>query len=143
MIVPGLTDTFRAETLFGGIHLPEHEYYLALYNDLDDGIVLGPHTMAYSPEMEVSGPGYTAGGKRIERIVQLRDTVACMDVRVPAWPVVTLRDVRGALIYNRSLEGMNSVMVIDFGEPCTAVNGPFVARVPEPGPETSAYRWVK
>lgn len=141
MIVPGLTDTFRAELLFGGIHLPQHEYCLALYNDGPD-LVLGPETMSYTPEFEVQGLGYDAGGKLLEgRVVEIRDGIACLDWRSPVWDVVTIFGVRGCLIYNKSLPGLNSVLVHDMGEEVSASNGPFIARLPEPGPTTSLVQW--
>jgi hypothetical protein len=137
MIEGGMTDTFRAETLFGGIHLPDHEYFMALYVD---GI--GPDTIEYSPAGEARGQGYQPGGKRVEgRTVQILDGVVCMDFRAPVWQVSTIRDVRGALIYNNSLPQKNSVCVVDFGEPHTSINGPFVPRLPEPGPQTSLIQW--
>ena len=143
MIVPGLTDTCRAELLFGGIHLPQHEYYLALYADLPEEIVLGPDTIAYTPENEVVGLGYEAGGKLLEgRKVEIRNGVACLDFIPPVWPVATILRARGCLIYNRSLEGLNSFLVHDFGDEYSSVNGPFIARLPQPGPDTSLIQWA-
>lgn len=143
MIVAGMTDTFRAETMFGGIHLPDHEYFMALYTDSPDMVVLGPETMAYDPMDEVSGEGYVMGGKRLEgRKVQLLERVVCVDFMSPVWSVCTIRDVRAGLIYNASLPDRNSVAVVDFGDFYTSINGPFVARLPEPGPETSLIQWA-
>ncbi len=140
MIHPGTTDTFRAETLFGGIHLPQHEYFLALYTDDAE---LDPSTMAYTPDGEVMGQGYQAGGKMLEgRKVNIMEGVACLDFMAPVWSIVTLRDVQGGLIYNNSIEGKNSVAVLDFGDVFTAINGPFVARMPEPGSQTSLIQWA-
>ena len=143
MIVPGLTDTFRAESLFGGIHLPQHEYYIALYYDSPDAIVLGPETMGYTPEGEVRGLGYQAGGKLLDgRTVEIRDGVACLDWRSPVWPVATIFRARGCLIYNKSLPGLNSVLVHDMGDEVSSVNGPFIARLPEPGSGSSLVQWA-
>lgn len=143
MIIPGLTDTYKAECLWGGIHLPAHEYRLALYNDSLEGVVLGPQTKEYTRNNEARGQGYEPGGKVLDgRQVQVLEGIVCMDWRSPVWQVATLREIKGALIYNASLPGRNSVCVVDFDEPITAINGPFVARLPEPGPNTSLIQWV-
>jgi len=142
MIEAGLTDSFRAETMWGGIHLPQHEYFMALYTD-SEGAVLGAETMQYEPTGEVQGLGYDPGGQMLKgRKVQLLERVVCLDFMSPVWPVATIRDVAGGLIYNGSLPDKNSVCVVDFGGFFTSINGPFVARLPEPGPQTSLVQWA-
>ena len=143
MIEAGLTDSFRAETMWGGIHLPQHEYYMALYTDSPDIVVLGAGTMKYDPIDEVAGLGYDPGGKMLSgRKVQLLERVVCLDFMSPVWPLATIRDVAAGLIYNGSLPDKNSVCVVDFGGFYTSINGPFVARLPEPGPTSSLVQWA-
>lgn len=106
-------------------------FYCALYGDKAD---LGPLTPRYTTIGEVSGPGYTAGGKALtEANVVMNNDAVILDFQDPVWPNSTI-SARGALIYNRSCDDC-AVTVMDFGELVTSKNGNF--RLPFPAPTDS------
>jgi hypothetical protein len=138
VIVTALTDAFRLAQLDDGAHRRAHEYRMALYTE---GADLGPHTAAYSPDGEVVGEGYVAGGLVLRgRRVQLLDGIVVVDFVAPVWDPATI-SARGFLLFNGSLPGFPSVMTGDFGRVVTSTNGPFTPVLPSPGPHTSLIRW--
>lgn len=109
--------------LLRGQHQPFHTYKLALYNQEAE---LGFHTIGYASQGEASGLGYDAGGKDIGSPSFGSDgTVAWMEwLQQVTWTSTTIV-ARGALIYNASLQGANSLAVIDFGQDVESINGQF------------------
>jgi len=140
VIRSGLCNTFRVEQLSDGIHKAEHQYMIALYERTAE---IGPDTVSYTTNGEVTGEGYQAGGAPLTaRLAQLLDGVACLDFIAPIWRLATINGARGALIYNASLPGLNAVCVVDFGYEYTCVNGPMAPQLPEPGALTSLIQWA-
>ncbi len=137
MIIQGITDSFKQDILMG-LHAPEHLYRIALYTDLAN---LNRQTKAYSYLTEVVAKGYDQGGQELRGIlVHSEGGVALMDWAVsPVWNNADIT-ARGALIYNASLPGKNSVIVIDLGKNCASTNGPFKVGLPKPGKLTSLVR---
>jgi hypothetical protein len=92
-------------------------YKIALYNALAD---LGPTTLAYSTTNEITGTGYTAGGKTLTVIPPASsDQTAYISFATVIWDPANFTS-RGALIYN-STTG-SAVAVLDFGSDKTATN---------------------
>jgi hypothetical protein len=103
---------------------------IALYTST---ATLGAATTAYSATNEISGTGYTAGGETLtSATVATSGTTAYVDFDNPEWTTATFT-ARGALIYNDTTAGDNSVAVLDFGGDFTVSSGTFRVVFPAPG----------
>ena len=103
---------------------------IALYTS---SATLGAATTAYSATNEISGTGYTAGGETLTTAtVATSGTTAYVDFDNPEWTTATFT-ARGALIYNDTTAGDNSVAVLDFGGDFTVSSGTFRVVFPAPG----------
>jgi hypothetical protein len=103
---------------------------IALYTS---SATLGAATTAYSATNEISGTGYTAGGVTLtSATVATSGTTAYVDFDNPEWTTATFT-ARGALIYNDTTVGDNSVAVLDFGGDFTVSSGTFRVVFPAPG----------
>jgi hypothetical protein len=92
-------------------------YKIALYTAVAD---LGPATLAYSTTNEITGTGYTAGGKTLTVIPpSSNDQTAYVSFLPVIWNPASFT-TRGALIYN-STTG-SAVAVLNFGSDKTATN---------------------
>lgn len=113
-----------------GEHQAGHTYKIALYTASAN---LGASTEAYTTSGEVSGDGYTAGGKELEGITfGTAGTIAYMSADDPVWEDATI-SARGALIYNDTLSGKPVVTVLDFGETVSSTNAAFMVDFPPAG----------
>ena len=116
MITAGLTTSFKREVLLGVHDLVNDVLKIALYTADAN---LGPDTTVYSVTNEVSGTGYTAGGKILTGVTVLTaDTTAYVDFADPSWDPAVFT-ARGALIYNAS-KSNKAIAVLDFGSDKTA-----------------------
>ena len=90
---------------------------------------LGASTTAYATTNEVSGTGYTAGGKTLTVVAPTTSgTTAFIDFSNVTWTSATIT-ARGALIYKSG--GSNpAVAVLDFGADKTSTNGDFEIQFP-------------
>tara|TARA_R110000787_G_C13057008_1_gene407290 strand:- start:63 stop:482 length:420 start_codon:yes stop_codon:yes gene_type:complete len=103
---------------------------IALYTS---SATLGATTTAYTTTNEISGTGYTAGGVTLtSATVATSGTTAYVDFDNPEWTTATFT-ARGALIYNDTTAGDNSVAVLDFGGDFTVSSGTFRVVFPAPG----------
>ena len=103
---------------------------IALYTS---SATLGATTTAYTTTNEISGTGYTAGGVTLtSATVATSGTTAYVDFDNPEWTSATFT-ARGALIYNDTTAGDNSVAVLDFGGDFTVSSGTFRVVFPAPG----------
>lgn len=103
-------------------------YMIALYTADAD---LSKDTLAYSPEHEVEGQGYEAGGKPLGGFaVTLDGDAAVLDFDDPIWAKASITARKG-LIYNAS-RGNRAVRVMDFGDEVRSTNGPFTVFFPPP-----------
>jgi hypothetical protein len=103
---------------------------IALYTS---SATLGAATTAYSATNEISGTGYTAGGETLtSATVATSGTTAYVDFDNPEWTTATFT-ARGALIYNDTTAGDNSVAVLDFGGDFTVSSGTFRVVFPAAG----------
>jgi hypothetical protein len=113
MIVQGQTTSFK-EGLYKAIHnFTTDTFKIALYTA---NATLNQDTTAYTATGEITGTGYTAGGKSlVNPIVSSASGVAYISFDNISWTPASFT-VRGALIYN-STSGKNnaSVAVLDFG----------------------------
>lgn len=111
MISQTLTTSFKEQLLLAGHNFATNTFRMALYTAPAN---LNAATTAYSPDDEVVGDGYTAGGEVLTGVmVSTSGTTAYVDFSNVVWPTA-LFVTRGALIYNETAGG-NSVAVLDFG----------------------------
>lgn len=122
MIVQGQTTVFKLNLLQAlenfAVGTP-YTYKIALYTALAD---LNSQTTAYSSVNEISGTGYTAGGKVLTIIPPSSSTTA-NTAFVSFLPVTwnpAAFTTRGALIYNSTTNA--AVCVLNFGNDKTATN---------------------
>lgn len=127
MIRPGLCTCYIADAL-RGVHHEDDRYMLAIYGD---SAKLGRHCTEYTPEGEVSGPGYRAGGVALSGFDVTEDGEAVVltfnDVRIER---ATITDATAALIYNAS-KSNRAVGVVLLAQKTSSTNGPFEIIFPE------------
>jgi hypothetical protein len=96
-----------------------YTYKIALYTSF---ATLDPSTTAYSATNEITGTGYTAGGKTLTVIPPASDDqtyTAYVSFSNVVWDPASFT-CRGALIYNSTTGA--AVAVLDFGADKTATN---------------------
>jgi hypothetical protein len=111
MIVQGQTTSFKEE-LYEAIHnFTTDTFKIALYTA---NATLNQDTTVYTTTGEITGTGYTAGGKAlVAPTVNASDGTAYISFDNISWTSASFT-VRGALIYNSSQDD-KSVAVLDFG----------------------------
>lgn len=117
-IIQGYTESFMQE-LLRGVHnfdVAGDTFKIALYSSTAS---LGPQTTAYTTAGEVTGAGYTAGGKVLTcNGVFFWNGTVYVDFDDISWHSSSIT-ARGAMIYNTTAGGAsgtnNSVMILDFG----------------------------
>lgn len=136
MITAGLCDAYKLDCQ-NGVHQPDDEYRIALYGET---AALSPATVAYTPQGEVSGQGYKAGGQPMKgRVSGVHAGVGWVSWKdSPRWNDATIK-AHGALLYNAS-KGNRAMAVYSFGECVTSTNGPFVVPLPAPSADTALLR---
>jgi len=129
-ITQAMCTSFK-EDLFNKLQdLDSDTIKIALYTS---SASLGAATTAYTTSNEVSGTGYTAGGETLAgSTVATSGTTAYVDFDNPEWTGATFT-ARGALIYNDTTAGDNSIAVLDFGGDFTVSSGTFRIVLPAPG----------
>ena len=122
MIVQGQTTVFKLNLLSGlenfAIGTP-YTYKIALYNALAN---LNSDTTAYTTTNEVTGTGYTAGGKTLTVVppsYSNPDYTAFVSFLPAIWTPASFT-TRGALIYNSTTGA--AVCVLNFGSDKVATN---------------------
>jgi hypothetical protein len=112
-IKQGLTNSFKRDMLQAGQNIITNTLYMSLYTAYSD---IGPETTVYTATNEVTGSGYTAGGKQVTGATLNTDVdtgTVYVNFNNVSWPGASFT-ARGALIYNAT--GNNkSVLVLDFG----------------------------
>lgn len=129
-IIGAMTRSCKLELLKAIHDFSADTFKMSLYTSAAQ---LSELTTAYTTSGEVTGSGYTAGGKVIAVAdgFPLTDEVsgqAWVRFTETEWPGATF-SARGALIYNAS-KANRSVRVISFGTDASPNNGPFVFEVP-------------
>jgi hypothetical protein len=134
-IVQGQTTSFKAE-LYEGIHnLLTDTLKIALYTANAN---LNQSTTVYSTTNEVSGTGYTLGGKTLTGVtVSSSGTTAYVDFDDVIWDPASFT-ARCALIYN-STKADRSIAVLDFGSDKTTTTK-FTITMPTNSPTNALIR---
>jgi hypothetical protein len=112
-IVQGSTTTFMQNLLNGNENFTTGTYYIALYNANAN---LDQTTTAYTTTNEVTGTGYTAGGKlltiTVTPTIDNQYNTAYISFANAVWSPATFT-ARGALVYNYTTKA--ACFVLNFG----------------------------
>jgi hypothetical protein len=132
MIIHGIALEAK-KALITGVHQPGDDYRIALYSA---SAKIGPTTKAYTPEGEIKGIGYTAGGVTLKGhrtgIIGKNAFITFDDVVLKSATFAAA----GAMIYNAS-KGNASLIVLSIGTEKHVYNSTFELKFPKPT-ETSA-----
>lgn len=111
-IQQGITTSFKLDMLQAQQNLVSDTLYIALYSAMAN---LGPDTTEYTTLNEVSGTGYSAGGKELTgaTLRSAANGTVYLNFSDVVWPASYLT-ARGALIYNVTRSN-KSVAVLNFG----------------------------
>ena len=87
-------------------------------------------TTAYTATNEVSGTNYTAKGNSLTRVdPTTSSTTAYTDFADTTWSSSTIT-ARGGLLFNDTVSGDTSVIVLDFGADKSSSSGDFTVQFP-------------
>ena len=136
-ITQAMCTAFKVNLMKGDEDFDVDSYYIALYTS---SATLDASTTAYTVSNEVSGTGYTAGGKplTVTTAPTSSGTTAYIDFSDVVWSSATIT-ARGALIYNSSNSNA-AVAVLDFGSDKSSTAGDFTIQFPAAGPTTAIIR---
>jgi len=127
-ITSAICNSYKKE-LFDGTHTAGDTYKIALFTD---AATLGADTTAYASTNEVSGAGYTAGGKNLTGFSSgLDGSTAYLTFTDAAFTSATIT-ARGCLIYNSS-KSNKAGSVFDFGANISSTSGTFTIDFPGTG----------
>lgn len=125
-ITSAVCTSFKRELLDATHDLDTDTFKIALYTS---AATLGASTTVYAVTNEVSGTGYTAGGKALTgAAVSTSGATIIVDFDDPVWASATIT-ARGALIYNSS-KSNKAVAVYDFGGDKSSTLGDFTILLP-------------
>ena len=138
MIQQGACTVFKTNLLSGDEDFASgspYTYKIALYTANAN---LGPNTLAYTSDGEVSGTGYTATGQALTVIPVAtgNSTTAYISFNNVTWNPASFT-ARGALIYNSNTGA--AVCVLDFGSDKTATST-FTVTFPTATPTAAVIR---
>ena len=137
-IVDGFTSSFKRESIEGVHDFRTDVLKIALY---DETASLNAATTVYTTTGEVTGTGYTAGGKTLTVTApSIIGTTAIADFADVTWSTATIT-ARGALIYNSS-QGNKVIRVLDFGLERIKIATNFVVTFPTPDELNAVIRIV-
>ena len=137
-IYQGLTTSFKVDILNGRQNIASDTLKMALYDGYVD---MGENTAAYSATNEISGVGYTTGGKALSNvsISSTSNGIVYVSFSNVVWDPAQFT-ARGALIYNFTRANA-SVATLDFGSDKTqAANGTFTVTLP---PDTASSALIR
>ena len=120
-----VTNSFKEQLLLGVHDFSTDVIKIALYTN---AATIDNSTTVYSATNEVSGAGYTAGGKTLTCTVTLNGNYAILDFADVNWTTASFT-ARGALVYNSS-KADKSIFVLDFGTDKTVSGGTFSIQFP-------------
>ena len=127
MIVQGSTTTFAQNLLNGNENFTTGTYYIALYNANAN---LNNTTQAYTTTNEVTGNGYTAGGKpltiTVTPTVDNTYNLVYLSFANVTWSPAAFT-CRGALVYNYKTKA--ACFILNFGSDKTC-NSSFTVQFP-------------
>lgn len=118
--------------------MADDDIWIALYTKEAN---INPNTATYTPDGEVVGMGYEAGGKRLNGMsFGITGSRAWIDwSEDPRWEMSTIK-AASAMIYNRSKNDL-ALCVLVFDGVISSTNGPWWLELPPPG-ETAVIRWA-
>ena len=91
---------------------------------------LGASTTAYTTSNEITGTNYTAKGNTLTRVdPSTSGTTALTDFADTTWSSSTIT-ARGAMIFNETVSGDTSVLILDFGADKSSSSGDFTIQFP-------------
>ena len=133
-IYQGLTTSFKVDMLNGKQNVASDTLKMALYTAY---ATLDQDTTAYTPANEISGTGYTVGGKTLSNVtINSGSNTVYVSFSNVVWDPAQFT-TRGALIYN-STKSNASIAVLDFGsDKIQTGNNTFTVTLP-PDTESSA-----
>jgi hypothetical protein len=120
-----VTDSFKQQLLLAVHDFTTDVIKIALYSS---AATIDNSTTVYSTTNEITGTGYTAGGKTLTCTVTLSGNYAILDFADVNWTGATFT-CRGALVYNSS-KSNKSIFVLDFGTDKTVSSGTFSIQFP-------------
>ncbi len=127
-----VTDSFKEQLLLAVHDFSTDVIKIALYTS---SATIDNTTTAYSATNEVSGAGYTAGGKTLTATVTPDGIYTILDFADISWTSATFT-CRGALIYNSS-KSNKSIFVLDFGTDKTVSSGTLTVQFPTANSNTA------
>lgn len=137
-IYQGLTTSFKVDILNGRQNIASDTLKMALYDGYAE---LDENTAAYTTTNEISGTGYTAGGKDLSNVTiqSTSNGIVYVSFDNVTWDPAQFT-VRGALIYNFT-KANASVATLDFGGDKTqAGNNTFTVTLP---PDTASSALIR
>lgn len=138
-ITAALCSSFKKEILAAGHDFTPStgdSFKIALYSS---SATLGASTTAYTTTGEVTGTGYTAGGKDLTEVAPVLDgTTAVIDFSDVQWTSASFT-AAGALIYNSS-KSNKAVAVLSFGGDKTVSTGTFSITFPTADKDSAIIR---
>ena len=137
-IYQGLTTSFKVDILNGRQNIASDTLKMALYDGYAE---LDENTPAYTETNEISGTGYTAGGKDLSNVTiqSTSNGIVYVSFDNVTWDPAQFT-TRGALIYNFT-KANASVATLDFGGDKTqAGNNTFTVTLP---PDTASSALIR
>ena len=122
--------SFAQELLKGSHNFPSNTIYIALY-EAGSGAPYGVSDTAYASGTanQVSGTGYTTGGKTLQNgTVANQTSVATLTFDTISWTSATFGAAYGVLYNNSASDKL--VVVLDFGGTKSCSNGTFTITFP-------------
>ena len=122
-------DLLSGQQNFSALSGGPNTFKIALYTS---SATLDATTTSYTGTTnEITGTGYTAGGKTLTISVAPTSsgTTAYISFSNAVWTASTFT-ARGALIYNNTLAGKNAVAILDFGSDKTVTASTFTIVFP-------------
>lgn len=137
MIYQTLTLSFKDQILKGQHDLLTDTIKLALYTS---AATLDESTTAYSVSNEISGTGYSAGGKVLTGVtINTSNSVVYVNFNNAVWNPASFTSA-GGLIYNAS-KSNKSIAVLSFGADKTATNT-FTVQMPTNSSSSALLRFT-
>jgi hypothetical protein len=127
-----VTNSFKDQLWLGVHDFSTDVIKIALYTS---SATLDNTTTAYSATNEVSGTGYTAGGKTLAATLTPDGIYSILDFADISWTAASFT-CRGALIYNSS-KANKSIFVLDFGTDKTVSSGTLTIQFPTANSNTA------
>lgn len=129
-IITGITDIAKLNIWKKKHDFSADAFKMALYTS---SATLNSSTTVYSATNECAGAGYVAGGIALTNVTPIivnGEVLICW-TDPASFGVVTIPDIRGALIYNTSYGPNEAVFVWDFGQSIARVAALFAPRLPQ------------